>query len=64
MLNADQVGGIIRALIPGSVVILTHYGFGTADRDTIILTALATFVVSAWSAFTNQSGTVIPPKGN
>ncbi len=62
MLNSDQVGGIIRALIPGFVAFATHFGLGTADQDTIIATAIATAIVSVWSAITNKPGTVIPPK--
>ncbi len=58
--NSDQVGGIIRALIPGVVALATHYGLGTTDTDTIIATAVATAAVSIWSAITNMPGTVIP----
>ncbi len=60
--NNDQVGGIIRALIPGVVAIATHYGIGTNDQDTIIATAVATAAVAIWSAVTNKPGTVIPSK--
>ena len=58
--NNDQVGGIIRALIPGVVALATHYGLGTTDTDTIIATAVATAAVSIWSAITNRPGTAIP----
>ncbi len=60
--NSDQIGGIIRALIPGVVALATHYGLGTADQDTIIATAVATAAVVIWSAVTNKPGTVIPTK--
>ena len=60
-MNSDQVGGITRALIPGLVALATHYGLGTADQDTIILTAIATALVAVWSAITNKPGTYIPP---
>lgn len=59
-MNTDQIGGIIRALIPGVVAMATHYGLGTADQDTIIATAVATAAVAVWSALTNKPGTVIP----
>jgi hypothetical protein len=59
-MNANQLGGIIRALIPGVVALATHYGLGTTDTDTIIVTAVATAAVSIWSAITNMPGTVIP----
>ena len=61
-MNANQLGGIIRALIPGVVAIATHYGIGTNDQDTIIATAVATAAVAFWSAVTNKPGTVIPSK--
>ena len=61
-MNANQLGGIIRALIPGVVAIATHYGIGTNDQDTIIATAVATAAVAIWSAVTNKPGTVIPSK--
>ena len=60
MLNADQIGGILRALIPGAVALATHYGIGTDAQDTAIATAVATGVVAVWSAYTNKSGTTIP----
>lgn len=59
-MNLDQVGGIIRALIPGLVAALTHYGIGTDATDTALLTAAATGIVAGWSAWTNKDGTVIP----
>ena len=61
-MNADQIGGLIRAFIPGVVAAATHYGLGTTDTDTIIATAVATAVVAIWSAVTNKPGTVIPSK--
>ena len=59
-MNADQIGGIIRALIPGAVALATHYGLGSETQDTINATAIATAVVAVWSAITNKPGTVIP----
>ena len=61
-MNADQVGGIIRALIPGVVALLSHYGIGTDAQITSVMTAIATGVVMAWSTWTNKPGTVIPSK--
>ena len=59
-MNADQMGGIIRAMIPGLVALATHYGLGTTAEDTMIATAVATCAVAVWSAITNKPGTVIP----
>ena len=61
-MNANQLGGIIRALIPGVVALAAHYGVGTAVTDTIIATAVASAAVAIWSAVTNKPGTVIPSK--
>jgi len=60
-MNSDQIMGILRAMIPGIVAALSHWGIGTDAQNTVILTALATGIVAAWSAYTNKPGTVIPP---
>lgn len=62
IMNADQIGGVLRALIPGAVVMATHYGIGSSEQDTIIFAAIATAIVAIWSAITNKPGTVIPSK--
>ena len=53
-MTADQIGGILRAVIPGIVALASHYGFGSAAQDTLILTAIATAIVAGWSAWTNS----------
>ena len=61
-MNADQIGGLLRAAIPGIVALGTHYGIGSAEQITVTATAVATFVVAMWSVWTNKPGTVIPTK--
>lgn len=55
----DQLMGIFRALIPGLVAALTHYGIGTDAQDTVAATAIATGIVAAWSAWTNSKTAMI-----
>lgn len=61
-MNGDQLMGIFRALIPGAVAGMAHWGIGTDAQNTAALTALATMIVALWSTYTNKPGTVIPPK--
>ena len=60
-MNADQIGGIIRAFLPVAVVVGAHWGLDNATVTTIVggLAALGTAV---WSVQTNKPGTVIPTK--
>lgn len=60
MPTADQLGGILRAFIPGATALATHFGLGTDAQDTVIATAAVTLVVSVWSAYTNRPSKVIP----
>jgi hypothetical protein len=62
MPNADQLGGILRAFIPGIVAASMYFGLGTEASVTATATAAVTVIVAAWSAYTNKSGTAIPPK--
>lgn len=58
-MNNDQVGGVIRAIVPGIAAALSHYALNDATW-TIVLTSLATAAVAVWSYRTNKPGTVIP----
>jgi hypothetical protein len=60
-MNADQIGGIIRAITPLAVIVAAHFGIGE-PTVTLIAGAISTVVVAIWSAYTNRPGTVIPPK--
>ena len=60
-MNADQIGGIIRAFIPVAIMIGAHFGFDS-PTVTAIMGGVSATVVAAWSAYTNKPGTVIPPK--
>lgn len=58
--TADQLGGILRAFIPGATALATYYGLGTGAQDTVIATGAVTLIVSIWSAYTNRPSKVIP----
>ena len=63
-LSSDQLGGILRALIPGVVAAASHYGIGTDAQNTAILTAGATAIVAGWSAYTNSQSSMIQSVNN
>ena len=58
-MNSDMLMGIFRAVIPGMVAALTHYGIGTDAQDTLLATAAATGLVAAWSAYSNTPKAMI-----
>ena len=58
-MNSDMLMGIFRAVIPGLVAALTHYGIGTDAQDTLLATAIATGIVAAWSAYSNTQASMI-----
>jgi hypothetical protein len=57
--TSDQLLGIARALIPGLVAALSHWGIGTDAQNTALLTAVATGVVAAWSTWSNSKTKMI-----
>lgn len=61
-MNADQIGGIVRAIL--AAVAGYFVGKGVVDQGTAttIVGAIGTLVVAVWSVVTNRSGKVIPPK--
>ena len=58
-MNSDMLMGLFRAVIPGMVAALTHYGIGTDAQDTLVATAAATGLVAAWSAYSNTPREII-----
>ena len=58
-ITSDQLMGIFRAVIPGIVAALAHFGIGTDAQNTVIVTAVATGIVAAWSAYTNSQAAMI-----
>ena len=58
-MNSDMLMGLFRAVIPGLVAALTHFGIGTDAQDTVVATAAATGLVAAWSAYSNTPKAMI-----
>ena len=52
-MSPDILLGVLRACIPPAVAAMSHWGLGTDAQNTAALTALATFIVAMWSAYTN-----------
>lgn len=61
-MNADQIGGIVRAVLAAAGGYFVAKGVVDAATMTTIAGALATIIAAAWSAWTNKGGTVIPAK--
>ncbi len=60
MLNADQVGGIIRALLAAAGGWAIGKRYVDSATATTITGALVTVAIAGWSYYTNKPGTVIP----
>lgn len=61
-MNTDQMGGILRAVLPPLVAFATAKGWVSAGNADWLITGLATFAAAGWSWWTNKPGTVIPSK--
>lgn len=61
-MNADQLGGIIRAVAAAIGGYFVGKGLIDASTVTSLAGAAATIGVAIWSAFTNKPGTVIESK--
>ena len=62
MLNAEQIGGLVRAVLPPMVAWLTLHGVNIPnanDFTSAAVVVVTTAIVAGWSYFTNKSGTVI-----
>ena len=61
-MNAEQIGGIVRALL--AAVSGWAVGHGYLDNNTALAVSggLVTIATAAWSYYTNRPGTVIPHK--
>ena len=61
-MNADQLAGILRAILPAAVAFAVAKGWvGIGNADWIVASVVS-IAVAGWSAWTNKPGTVIPPK--
>jgi hypothetical protein len=61
-MNADQVGGIVRAILAAIGGYFVGKGLVDSATMTTIVGAAATIAAAVWSAWTNKPGTAIPPK--
>jgi|GEM_PF-3423420 len=58
-MNADMIGGIIRALFPPLFAYLAAKGTLPAGDYSGVITALVALITAAWSVKTNQTGKTI-----
>ena len=58
-MNPDVLLGVLRAIIPLVVGVAAYFGLGNDVQNTAICTALATAIVSIWSAYTNTQAAKI-----
>ena len=63
MLTSDQMGGIIRAIVPPILAWFLAKGYITSDQVAPIIAGAVAIATAAWSTYTNKPGTVIPTKG-
>jgi hypothetical protein len=63
-MNSDMLMGIARAMIPGAAAAMAHWGLGTDAEMTAALTAVATGLVAAWSAWANTQASKIASINN
>ena len=58
-MNADMIGGIIRALVPPVIAYLVGKGTLPAGDYGAVVTGFVAFVTAVWSVRTNETGKVI-----
>ena len=58
-MNADQVGGIVRAILTALGTIVVAKGWTDGATFTMISGAVVTLATTAWSVYSNRSGKVI-----
>ena len=59
-MNADQIGGIVRAILTAVGGIVVAKGWTDGATFTLISGAIVTIAGALWSIYTNRSGKVIP----
>ena len=58
-MNADMLGGIIRAIFPSVFAFLVGHGTLPAGDYGAVVTALVSLATAAWSIHTNRTGKTI-----
>ena len=61
-MNGDQIGGIIRAILPPLVAFGVAKGWVNAGNADWVIASITSIAVAIWSVWTNKPGTVIAPK--
>lgn len=55
-MNSNQVGGIVRAVVPAVLAYAVAKGWITASSVADVTTAVVTLAAAAWSVVTNAEG--------
>jgi hypothetical protein len=58
-MNQDQLGGIVRAIVPPLVAWLTAKNIVPAGSADLVISAAVAIAAAAWSVVTNKSGKTI-----
>jgi hypothetical protein len=58
-MNSDQLGGIVRAIVPPLVAYLVAKGVIPAGAADSIISAAVAVAAAAWSIVSNRTGKVI-----
>lgn len=61
-MNQDQLGGVIRAILPPFIAYAVAKGWINAGSADWIIASIVGIGTAIWSAYTNRPGTVIPSK--
>lgn len=58
-MNSDQLGGILRAIMPAAIAYAVAKGWVSASSAADVGAALVTLAMAVWSIYTNKSGKTI-----
>jgi len=61
-MNQDQIGGIVRAVVPPLVTYLVAKGIVPAGSVDALISAVVAVAAAIWSVASNRSGKVIGSK--
>jgi hypothetical protein len=61
-MNQDQIGGIVRAVVPSLVTYLVAKGIVPAGSADALIAAAVAIAAAGWSIVSNKTGKVIGTK--
>ena len=61
-MNSDQIGGMIRAILPPFIAYAVAKGWVNAGSADWIVSSVIALAAAGWSIWTNKPGTVIATK--